>query len=122
MAQMHGGRLPAGKALRPLSISGGLHLRQPAAGTRDPRAEKLDQYQARADHAPEYLLEGRRTWRLPESVLEICLIAAAAWRHRRADFLGAGRAPSDHVRARGFGRPAERLELFDPASRSIRSC
>ena len=32
------------------------------------------------------------------------------------------RASSDHVRARGLGRPAERLELFDPAARGLGPC
>src|ERR1700687_2026391 len=122
MAQMHGGRLPAGETVRPLSVSSRLHLCQPAETARDRGAEKLGQYQARADHAPEYFLEGRRARRLPESVLEICVVAPATRRHRRSDFLGVDRASPDHVRARGVGRSAERLELFDAAARGIDPC
>src|SRR6202790_5562671 len=122
MAQMHGGRLPAGEAVRPLSISRRFYLCQPAQSPGKCRAEKLGQYQARADHAAEYFLEGRRARRLPESVLEVRIVAPEAWRHRRPDFLGHDRASPDHVRARGVGRSAERLELFDAAARGIRPC
>src|ERR1700730_6265394 len=119
---MHGSRLSAGKAVCALPVPGRLHLCQPAESAGDPGTEELGQYQTRIDYAPEYLLEGRRARRLPESVLEIRLVAAAAWRHRRADFLGVGRASFDHVRARRFGRSAERIELFDAAARSIHPC
>src|SRR5260370_23603764 len=119
---MHGGRVPAGETVRPLSVSSRLHLRQPAESARDRGAEKLGQYQARADHAPQYFLEGRRARRLPESILEICVVAPETRRHRRSDFLGVDRASPDHVRARGVDRPAERLELFDAPARGICPC
>ena len=51
----------------------------------------------------------------------------ALGRLRRGDIEGLiasgdDRASSDHVRARGIGRPAERIELFDPAARGLGSC
>ena len=87
-----------------------------------PGDEELGQYQARPDHAAQYLLEGRRARRLPEGVLEIRAAAAAAGRHRGPDRFGDDRASSDHVRARSLGRSAERIELFDPAARGLGSC
>ena len=45
-----------------------------------------------------------------------------ARRHRGPDRVGHDRASSDQVRARGLGRPAERIELFDPAARGLGSC
>ena len=53
---------------------------------------------------------------------KFALAAPAARRHRGPDRLGDDRASFDHVRARGFERPAERLELFAPAARGIGSC
>src|SRR5258705_13250789 len=50
---MHGGRLPAGKALRAIPASGGFHVCQPDAAALDRGAEDLGQYQTRADHAPK---------------------------------------------------------------------
>src|SRR5882757_6692174 len=119
---MHGSRLSAGKTVCALPVSGRLHLCQPAESAGDRGAEELGQCQTRTDHAPEYFLEGRPARRLPESVLEIRLVAAEAWRHRRPDFLGIGRASFDHVRARGLGWSAERIELFDAAARGIDPC
>src|SRR2546430_3939061 len=121
MASMHGGRLPAGKTLRAIPASGGLHLCEPAAAARDRAAEELGQYQARPDHASQYLLEGRRARRLPEGILEIRMVAAAARRYREPDFRDADRASFDHVRARSVGRPAERIELFAAAAPGLRS-
>ena len=57
-----------------------------------------------------------------QGVLEIRAAAAAARRHRGPDRVDDDRASSDHVRARGLGRPAERLELFDPAARGVGPC
>ncbi len=89
------------ETLRPLPASGRLHLCQPAQGAGDGGAEELGQYQARADHASQYLLADRRARRLPEGVLEIRVAPHEARRHRRADLGGHGRASSDHVRAAG---------------------
>ena len=57
-----------------------------------------------------------------QGVLEVRAGPAAARRHRGPDRLDDDRASSDHVRARGVGRPAERLELFDPAARGVGPC
>ena len=84
--------------------------------------EELGQYQARADHAAQYFLEGRRARRLPEGVLEIRARAPAPRRHRGPDRLGDDRASPDHVRARSLWRQAERLELFAQAARGLGSC
>src|SRR3981081_187700 len=122
MAQMHGDRLPAGKTVRALPASGGFHLCPPVAAAVDRGAEDLGQYQARPDHAPEDFLEGRRAWRLPESLLEICVVALKARRYREFDFRDVDRAPPDHLRACGLSTSAECIELLDTAARGIRSC
>ncbi len=84
LAQMHGSRLPAGKAVRALPVSVRLHLFAADQGAGDLRAEELGQHQARADHAPEHLLERRRARRLQEGVLEVCAGPAASWRLSKA--------------------------------------
>ena len=122
LAQMHGSRLPAGKAVRALPVPVRLHLCAADQGAGHARAEELGQHQARPDHAEEHLLESRRARRLQEGVLEVCAGAIAAWRYRGADSLLAARPSSDHVRACRIGRSAERVELFDPAARSLGPC
>ena len=66
LAQMHGSRLPAGKAVRALPVPMRLHLCAADQGAGHARAEELGQYQARPDHAAEHLLESRRARRLQE--------------------------------------------------------
>ena len=122
LAQMHGSRLPAGKAVRALSVPVRLHLCAADQGAGDARAEELGQHQARPDHAAEHLLEGRRARRLQKSVLEVRAGTAASRRYRGPDRPGDDRTSSDHVCARRIGRPAERVELFDPAARSLGPC
>src|SRR6266850_114423 len=122
MAQMHGGRLPAGKTLRAIPAPGGFHLCQPDAAALDRGAEDLGQYQAWPDHARQDLLEGRRARRLPESILEIRVVALEKRRHREPDFRDVDRASPDRVRASGLGRSAECIELFDTTARGIRPC
>ena len=114
LAQMHGSRLPAGKAVRALPVSVRLHLCAADQGAGHARAEELGQYQARPDHAAEHLLEGRRARRLQKSVLEVRAGPAAARRYRGPDRLGDDRASSDHVRAR-------RLRSVSRTRRTIRS-
>ena len=95
-----------------------VHLREPDKSAGQPGEEKLGQYQARADHAAESVLEGRRARRLPEGVLEVRVGAAAQRRHRRLAGLVDHRPPLDRFRTRGLERSAERLELFAQAARS----
>src|SRR6266480_6814252 len=119
MAQMHGSRLPAGEALCALPVPMRFYLCQSDQGAGSSRTEELGQYQTRADHAPEYLLEGGRPRRLPESVLEIHIGTLAAWRYRGPDRFGVDRTSPDHVRARRIGRSAECIELLDAVAASL---
>ena len=83
----------------------------------------LGQYQARPDHAAQHLLEGRRARRLQARVLEVRAAAGCA----RGDIEGLiGSTLIAHhliMFARAASeRPAERIELFDPAARGLRPC
>ncbi len=73
------------------------------------------------DHAAQYLLADRRARRLQEGVLEVRAWTTAPRRPRRPDRVDHDRASSHQVRARGLRRPAERIELFDPAARGLGS-
>src|SRR6185369_13005357 len=99
-----------------------LHLFTADQGAGQPRAEELGQYQARADHAPEHLLESRRARRLQKSVLEVRPRLASPRRYRGPDRSGDDRTSSDHVCACRISRPAERVELLDPAARGLGPC
>src|SRR4029079_2905845 len=99
-----------------------LHLCAADQGAGDAGAEELDQYQARPDNAAEHLLESRGARRLQEGILEVRVGTAAPRRYRRLDRPGAGRASSDHVRARCIGWSADWVDLLDPAARSLGPC
>ena len=120
VARLHGQRLSARQAVGALRVSDPRNLSAAASSCRLSREQtswrniKLGLIMLRNIFWKVGVLGDykREFWKF-------ALAASGARRDRISDQLDSGGAPFDHVRARRFGRAAERVELLDAAARGV---